>query len=142
MRRYLPEFSRKRKQAQVIHTGIQPFKLVKYFSLTGFIVILVFTLALTIFISYQGRRITLKKSDDYSLLLADNLNHQVFLQFVIPTAMRYGRIRTREPHQFQLLDTVVRNTIHSFNVERVTIYDLEGTIMYSTEKGLLGLTAN
>lgn len=116
----------------------RPFKLVKYFSFTGFIVILVFTMALTIFISYQGRRITLKKSDDYSLLLADNLNHQVFLQFVIPTAMRYGRIRTREPHQFQLLDTVVRNTIHSFNVERVTIYDLEGTIMYSTEKELVG----
>jgi signal transduction histidine kinase len=118
--------------------SIQPFRLVKYFSFTGFFVILVFTLVLSIFISTQTRRITQKKSDDYALLLADNLNHQVFLQFVIPTAMRYGRIRLRDSEQYNMLDTVVRNTIHSFNVQRVNIYDLEGAITYSTEKDLVG----
>ena len=116
----------------------QSFRLVKYFSFTGFFVILVFTLVLSIFISTQTRRITQKKSDDYALLLADNLNHQVFLQFVIPTAMRYGRIRLRDSEQYNMLDTVVRNTIHSFNVQRVNIYDLEGAITYSTDKDLVG----
>ena len=117
---------------------IRPFRLVKYFSFTGFIVIFVFTLALTIFISYQGRSITLAKSKDYSRLLADNLNHQVFLQFVIPMALQYGRIRLRDPAQYKHLDTVVRNTIHSFDVKRVNIYDLEGTILYSTDEKLVG----
>ena len=118
--------------------SIQPFRLVKYFSFTGFFVILLFTLVLSIFISTQTRHITQKKSDDYALLLADNLNHQVFLQFVIPTAMRYGRIRLRDSEQYNMLDTVVRNTIHSFNVQRVNIYDLEGAITYSTDKDLVG----
>jgi two-component system sensor histidine kinase HydH len=117
---------------------VRPFRLVKYFSFTGFIVILVFTLGLTIFISQQARSLILKKSDDYALLLADNLNHQVFLQFVLPTALRYGRIRLRDQYQYNLLDAVVRNTIHSFNVQQVNIYDLEGNITYSTDQELVG----
>ena len=117
---------------------VRPFRLVKYFSFTGFIVILVFTLGLTFFISQQARSLILKKSDDYALLLADNLNHQVFLQFVLPTALRYGRIRLRDQYQYNLLDAVVRNTIHSFNVQQVNIYDLEGTITYSTDQEMVG----
>lgn len=119
---------------------IQPFRLVKYFSLTGFIVILVFTLVLSLVISQQAKTMLLKKSNDYAILLADNLNHQVFLQFVLPTAIRYGRIRLRDPIQQERLDTVVRNTIHSFKVERVNIYDVEGTITYSTDETLIGST--
>ncbi|MFH1137589.1 MAG: ATP-binding protein [Pseudomonadota bacterium] len=117
---------------------IRPFRLVKYFSFTGFMVILVFTMALTLLISSQAKNLTLKKSDDYAMLLADNLNHQVFLQFVVPTALRFGRIRLREKEQFDALDAVVRNTIHSFKVKKVNIYDLEGRISYSTEADLVG----
>lgn len=117
---------------------VQPFRLVKYFSLTGFIVILVFTLVLSFIISEQAKTVVLKKSGDYALLLANNLNHQVFLQFVLPAAMRYGRIRLRDPVQLKLLDAVVRNTIHGFKVKRVNIYDLEGNITYSTDEGLIG----
>jgi two-component system, NtrC family, sensor histidine kinase HydH len=118
--------------------AIRPFRLVKYFSLTGFTVIVVFILALTILISHEGKVMTQKKSEDYARLLSDNLNHQVFLQFLLPTAMRYGRIRLREPEQFALLDNVIHNTIHSFNVKRVNLYDLEGTITYSTDSDLVG----
>ena len=126
-------------QPQEIHDEpIRPFRLVKYFSFTGFMVILVFTMALTLLISSQAKNLTLKKSDDYAMLLADNLNHQVFLQFVVPTALRYGRIRLREREQFDALDAVVRNTIHSFKVKKVNIYDLEGRISYSTEQELVG----
>ena len=117
---------------------VRPFRLVKYFSFTGFIVILIFTIGLTVFISQQARSLILKKSDDYARLLADNLNHQVFLQFVLPTALRYGRIRLRDQYQYNLLDAVVRNTIHSFNVQQVNIYDLEGNITYSTDPELVG----
>ncbi|MBU2550835.1 MAG: two-component sensor histidine kinase [Proteobacteria bacterium] len=118
--------------------SIRPFQLVKYFSLTGFLVILVFTLGLTIFISQQAKGILLKKSDDYALLLADNLNHQVFLQFVLPTAVAFGRIRLRDPVQYERLELVIHNTIHSFNVRQVKLYDLEGNTIYSTEKSLVG----
>ena len=116
-----------------------PFRLVKYFSYTGFLVILVFTLMLTIFISQQAQSLIIKKSEDYALVVADNLNHQVFIQFVLPAVLQYGRIRLRDPDQFQLLDAVVRNTIHSFKITRVNLYDLEGLITYSTEKDLIGV---
>ena len=56
----------------------------------------------------------------------------------MPVAVRFGHIRLRDSVQAELLDDVVRNTIHSFNVERVNIYDLEGTITYSTEQDLIG----
>jgi signal transduction histidine kinase len=116
----------------------RPFRLVKYFSYTGFTVILVFTLLLTLFISSQAKDLALSKSEDYGLLLGDNLNHQVFLQFVVPVALRDGRIRLREPQQYKQLDTVVRNTIHSLNVEVVNMYDLEGNLVYSTEPNRAG----
>ena len=38
-----------------------------------------------------------------------------------------------KPEQFKLLDDVVRNTIHSFNVQQVNILDLEGNIIYSNQ---------
>ncbi|MEW5724918.1 MAG: ATP-binding protein [Thermodesulfobacteriota bacterium] len=116
----------------------RPFRLVKYFSVTGFLVILLFTLGLTIFIAIQAKSLVLKKSDDYARLLADNLNHQVFLQFLLPVARTIGRIRLRDSYQYSLLDNVINSTIHGFNVQRVNLYDVEGHIIYSTDRSLVG----
>jgi len=118
--------------------SVQPFRLVKYFSLTGFVVILVFTLLLSILIAHQAKTLVLKKSEDYAHVLADNLNHQVFLQFVLPTVQVFGRIRLKDPVQFERLDTVVRNTIHSFKIPKVNIIGVEGVILFSTDKELVG----
>ncbi len=117
---------------------VQPFRLVKYFSLTGFIVILIFTLVLSLVISQQAKSMLLKKSEDYAILMADNLNHQVFLQFTVLMYIRFKKIRLSDPVQVQYLDRVVRTTIHSFNVQTINIYDLEGNITYSTDKELIG----
>lgn len=112
----------------------RPFRLVKYFSFTGFFVILGFTLVLSFLISYQAKNLLLHKSEEYARLVAENLNHQVFQQFVIPVAIVYGRrIQLRDKTQYNHMDTVVRSTIHGFNVETVTIYDKDGVIIYSTE---------
>lgn len=124
----------------IIRETIRPFRLVKYFSYTGFVVILTFTLILTVIISDQGKTLVLKKSNDYALLVANNLNHQVFLQFVIPSAIRYGEIRLRDPDQFELLDAVVKSTIHGFNVDRVDIFGVEGQLLYSTDRSVIGQT--
>jgi len=70
--------------------------------------------------------------------VAENLNHQVFLQFTLPTVILFGHIRLREKAQFDRLDLIVRNTIHGFNIEQVNIYDLQGTIAYSTNPKLVG----
>lgn len=116
------------------------FRLVKFFTLTGFVVITVFTVILTVLVAGRLQEMALKKSEDYASLLAANLNHQVFQQFVLPVAIRFqGRIQISDPQQYELLDTVVRNTIHGFHVQQVNIYDQRGDLAYSTDTLELGV---
>lgn len=88
--------------------------------------------------TYWIRTLLLKKSEDYALLLIENLNHQIFLQFVIPVALRYGKIQLRQQEQFERMDKVVRSTLHSFQVEMVTIHDLNNIVSYSFDPDMIG----
>jgi two-component system sensor histidine kinase HydH len=119
---------------------IKPFKLVKYFTFTSLIVILVGSLALSMVIAKRAETVMLKKSEDYALLMAENLNHQVFLQFIVPAALQFGQvIQLQNRVLFDRLDQVVKNTLHSFRVETVNIFDCqENVIFYSFDKDLLG----
>ena len=84
-------------------------------------------------ISNYTKKVMLDRSESYSLLLAEHVNRQVFLQFVLPTALRHGEIALREPSQFKLLDTVIRNITEGLKVDSVTIFDShENIISYST----------
>ena len=120
--------------------SIKPFRLVKYFSLTSLVVILVPTLLLSVFISQRAKNELLRKSEQYALFVAANLNHQVFTQFVLPTVLKYGRIQLGNPKQYERMDQVIRNTIHGFKLYRVDVYDLDEVITYSTDRSLVGLT--
>jgi two-component system sensor histidine kinase HydH len=112
---------------------LNPFGLVKFFSLPGFIVIVIFTGILTVFLTLRAQQMALKKNEDYLILLASNLNHQIYQQFVLPTAFeKGGRITLSDPEQSRRLDEVVRNTIHGFHVEQLNQYDQEGVFSYST----------
>ena len=119
---------------------IKPFKLVKYFTFTSLVVILLGALALSVAIAERTETVLLKKSEDYALLMAENLNHQVFLQFIVPAAFQFGQvIQLRNKALFDRLDQVVRNTLHSFSVETVNIFDRkENVIFYSFDKSLVG----
>ena len=79
-----------------------------------------------------------KKSEEYARLLIENLNHQIFLQFILPVALKFGKIQLREKEQFEILDKVVRSTLHSFKVDMVNIYDMKNTISYSFDQELIG----
>ncbi len=118
---------------------LETFRLAKFFSLTSFVVILLSTALLTLLLAHRAQQMALKKSEDYLKLLAANLNHQVFQQFLIPTAIeKQGRITIADPEQHQRLDTVVKNTIHGFHVENLAIYDQVGVLSYSTTPVDLG----
>ena len=118
---------------------LDTFGLVKFFSLPGFVVILVFTVILTVLLTLRAQQMALKKNEDYLILLASNLNHQIYQQFVLPTAFeKGGRITLSDPEQSQRLDMVVRTTIHGFHVEQLNQYDQEGVFSYSTAQLPLG----
>ncbi len=124
---------------QKIEAGLQPFKLVKYFSFSSLGVILVFTLFLSWAISNQARKIMLEQSEEYSVAFAENLNQQVFRRFVVITAIRYGAIKLSNPDQFGSLDKIIREIIQGMNVESVTIFDSRiNVISYSTINELVG----
>jgi signal transduction histidine kinase len=119
---------------------VKPFKLVKFFTFTSLIVILLGSLALSMVIAHRAETVLIKKSEDYALLMAENLNHQVFLQFIVPAAFQFGQvIQLRNKALFERLDQVVRNTLHSFSVEIVNIFDRkDNVIFYSFDEDLVG----
>ncbi len=117
---------------------VKPFRLVKYFTLISLIVIFCGTLILFMLNTHWAKTMQQKKSEDYASLLIENLNHQVFLQFIIPVALKFGKIQLRNKEQFIRMDKVVRSTLHSFKVDMVNIYDMDNTISYSFDQAVIG----
>ena len=120
------------------HEKIKPFRLVKYFSILSLTAIFIGTLLLSVLNTQWARSIQYQKSEDYARLLVENLNHQIFSQVLIPVAIQYGEIKTRNEPVFTLLDTVIRNTLHSFSVEMLNMYDQHNTVVYSFNTGIMG----
>jgi len=116
----------------------KPFRLVKFFTLTSLVVIFAGAIILSALNIHWARQMQIEKNEDYALLLIENLNHQIFLQFIIPTVLKHGNIHLRESAQFELMDKVVRSTLHSFKVDTVNIYDLNNTISYSFDRDMIG----
>lgn len=120
-------------EASELETALKPFGLVKFFSFTALVFFLVSTIILVWIISNHTKTMLQKRSEAYALVLAENLNHQVFQNFVLPTLIRFGSIALRNEDQFERLDAIVRNTTHGLNMQSVTIFDREeGIVSYST----------
>jgi signal transduction histidine kinase len=69
------------------------------------------------------------------------MNHQVFLQFILPIGMRFGKVQLRNQEQFERMDNVVRSTLHSFKVQELNIYSMNNTISYSFDRQRIGVRA-
>jgi signal transduction histidine kinase len=117
---------------------IKPFRLVKYFTFTGLVVIFLVTFILAILNTHWVKSMQRKKSEDYAHALIENLNHQVFIQFILPIGMKYGKVQLRNQEQFERMDRVVRSTLHSFKVEDLNIYSMTDTVSYSFEEERIG----
>ena len=57
-------------------------------------------------IADNARSTLIRRSEAYSQLFADNLNRQVFVQFVLPTVVRYGHIAISNQNQYENLDEI------------------------------------
>jgi signal transduction histidine kinase len=130
----LPPFDFSQLWRRIRHRGrssvLLPFELVKYFSFTSLLLIL---------IAANAKTVLLQRSEAYSRLFADHVNRQVFLQFVLPTVVRYGKIALSEKEQFERLDQIVNNITRGMRIESVTIYEpLQNRIAYSTVTELMG----
>ncbi len=120
--------------------GPRPFQPVKFLSWSSLVLILAVNLLLSVFIANSARQTMLEKNQEFAILLAENLNHQIFQRFTLPTVIGFGRIELRNPAQYERLDQIVLSTIHSFHVLEVRIYDFEHEVAYSTNQELVGKT--
>jgi len=115
------------------------FRLVKFFAYTSFIVLILFSFPFSVVTSKNAKDILMKSYENYSLMIGENLCHQVYQNFSIPIAMRFGKSSLRQEEQRELLDRIIRNTVHGFNIDLVNIYDIElGVIAYSTDSEMIG----
>jgi len=115
------------------------FRLVKFFAYASFVILILFSFPFSVIISQKAKDILMRSYENYALLLGENLNHQVFQNFTIPVIRRYGEILLRDPRQSEIMDRIVKNTIHSFKIDLVNIYDIgKGVIAYSTNPRLVG----
>ena len=117
---------------------IKPFRLVKYFAFTGLIVIFLVTIILSLLNTHWIKSMQRKKSEDYAHVMIENLNHQVFIQFIIPVVLKDGKIQLSKREQFERMDNVVRSAMHSFRVETVNIYSMDNKISYSFDQIMIG----
>ena len=120
----------------------KPFQLVKFFIFSALMVMFAATIAISVINAHWVRNILQEKSEEYAHLLVANLNHQVFLQFIIPSVLKYGKIKLRDDAQYQRMDRVIKTTLHGFNVEMVNIYDMKDTIAYSFDNEKKGISGS
>ncbi len=119
--------------------ALLPFELVKYFAFTSLVLILIASIILSWMIAGNAKTVLLQRSEAYSRLFADNLNRQVFLQFVLPTVVRYGRIALSDQTQYERLDQIVHNITRGMRIDSVTIFEpRQNRIAYSTIEELMG----
>ncbi|MGE4297440.1 MAG: sensor histidine kinase [Desulfovibrionaceae bacterium] len=116
----------------------RPLGFARFLSWSSFIVILASTLFVSIVIANSANKTLLTKQQEFALLLAENLNHQIYRRFTLPTLIGQGRIALRQPVQYDRLEQVIQSTIHGLHVQELRIYDYERQVSYSTDRTLLG----
>ncbi len=122
--------------------GAKQFRLVKFFAWASFIVLIIFSFPFSVVISEKAKETLLRSYEKSAMTVGENLNHQVFQNFVIPVINHFGKIKLSDEEQYQLMDRIVRNTIHGFNVELVNVYSIgQGVIAYSTNPQFIGVKA-
>ena len=94
------------------------------------------TVALSVIVAlYLGNmagKTLLGKSHSFALLLADNLNNQIYRRFTLPTVAIFGRVDLSNPEQYRALDGVIQSIIQGLYVEDVRIFSHNKVIRYST----------
>lgn len=120
--------------------GDLPLSYARTLSWLSLVIILATSLALSFFISNSARQTLLTKQENFARLLADNLNHQIFRRFALPTLLAHGRIALRQSAQHEHLREVVDSVIHGLPVERLRIYDFSRLVAFSTNSEDLGRT--
>lgn len=98
------------------------------------LLVLALSTGLSVYIGTQAKKTLMRKQQEFAALLAENLNHQIYRRFTLPTLVGFGRIALRQTAQYERLDQVIQSTIHGLDVKELRIYGHDHTITYSTDR--------
>ena len=98
------------------------FRLVKYFALASFIVLVIFSFPFSVFISQKAKDTLTKSYEDYAIQLANNLHQQVLYKFSYPVLEKYDGIRLSDKTQQALMDRVIKDAIYGHNIDVVNAH--------------------
>jgi len=114
------------------------FGFARFLSLSSLVLILGSGVLLSIVIANSARETLLTKQKEFSLLLAENLNHQIYRRFILPTSLLFGRVELKQKAQYDRLEQVINSTIHGLHIMELRIYDLDKVVSFATNKDLVG----
>ncbi|MEG1609742.1 MAG: ATP-binding protein [Bilophila sp.] len=117
-----------------------PFGLTRFLSWVSLVLILASSILMAFFIGNSAQKTLLLRQQQYALLMAGNLNQQIYRRFTLPTFLAFGRIALRQSMQYQQLDEVVQSTIAGLHVKSLRIYGADNIVNYSTDETELGRT--
>lgn len=115
-----------------------PFRLLKYFILSGFVVIAIVTVVLAGFLYTRSVDTLVKSAENYARLLAENLNYNIFIGFYSPLKARGVPMDLKKWDQFGALDSLIKDFTYGLKIQRIKIVDRQRKIVYSTEYDLIG----
>ena len=118
-----------------------PLSYARALSWVSLVLILCTSLGISVVITNSAKESLLAKRTDFARLLAENLNHQIYRRFTLPTSLLFGRIPLREPAIYERLDQVILSVIHGWQLKSLRIYDFTSTVVYSADQEELGNTS-
>ena len=118
--------------------GGGPFRLLKYFIISGFVVIAVVTALLGAFLYSKSVETLVQGAENYAKLLAENLNYNIYSGFYAPLKAREIPMDLRKWDQFGALDSLIKDFTYGLKIQRIKIIDRQRKIIYSTEYDLIG----
>ncbi len=113
------------------------FNLIRYFLVTGFLVIIVITVIVTLVFSKFAQDNLIEMSKSYAISIADNLNYELYHELTFPLLGSEALLHD-ENRQIEV-DSIIKRHIYSLHIEKIKIYDLKGKIIYSTDYELIGM---
>ncbi len=113
------------------------FRITRLVSWVSLGVILATSLILAVVIGNMARTTLIERQQQYALLMAENLNQQMYRRFVWPTIQIFGQISLRNEEQFARLDEIIRSSIFGLP-QTLRIFDTNGLVSYSIDAKDLG----
>ncbi len=74
----------------------------------------------------------LDSQKEYAILVAEDINEQLFRKFTVPVALTQQTISLSDPEQYRFLNETVESLLSGLDIKKVRILNSEGAVVYST----------